>query len=47
MFLRFLISEGKCAVGLDAAIPTPAHWRLALDLSPILRQLTGQSQFHR
>jgi site-specific recombinase XerD len=29
MFLRFLISEGKCAVGLDAAIPTPAHWRLA------------------
>jgi len=29
MFLRFLIAEGKCAVGLDAAIPTPAHWRLA------------------
>lgn len=29
MFLRFLISEGQCAVGLDAAIPTVAHWRLA------------------
>ena len=29
MFLRFLIAEGKCAVGLDAAIPTAAHWRLA------------------
>jgi integrase/recombinase XerD len=29
MFLRFLIAEGKCGVGLDAAIPTPAHWRLA------------------
>ena len=29
MFLRFLIAEGQCAVGLDAAIPTLAHWRLA------------------
>jgi site-specific recombinase XerD len=29
MFLRFLIAEGQCAVGLDAAIPTAAHWRLA------------------
>ena len=29
MFLRFLISEGQCTVGLDAAIPTLAHWRLA------------------
>ncbi len=29
MFLRFLIAEGQCAVGLDAAIPTPASWRLA------------------
>jgi integrase/recombinase XerD len=29
MFLRFLIAEGQCAVGLDAAIPTMAHWRLA------------------
>jgi len=29
MFLRFLIAEGQCAVGLDAAIPTIAHWRLA------------------
>ena len=29
MFLRFLIAEGKCRVGLDAAIPTSAHWRLA------------------
>jgi integrase/recombinase XerD len=29
MFLRFLIAEGQCAVGLDAAIPTLVHWRLA------------------
>lgn len=29
MFLRFLIAEGQCAVGLDAAIPVLAHWRLA------------------
>jgi site-specific recombinase XerD len=29
MFLRFLIAKGQCAVGLDAAIPTTAHWRLA------------------
>jgi site-specific recombinase XerD len=29
MFLRFLISEGKCTAGLDAAIPVLAHWRLS------------------
>ena len=29
MFLRFLIAEGKCATGLDAAIPVVAHWRLS------------------
>lgn len=29
MFLRFLIAEGQCAVGLDAALPTVAQWRLA------------------
>lgn len=29
MFVRFLIADGQCAVGLDAAIPTIAHWRLA------------------
>ncbi len=29
MFLRFLIAEGKCASGLDAAIPALAHWRLS------------------
>jgi site-specific recombinase XerD len=29
MFVRFLIADGQCAVGLDAAIPTLAHWRLA------------------
>jgi site-specific recombinase XerD len=28
-FVRFLIADGQCAVGLDAAIPTLAHWRLA------------------
>lgn len=27
--MRFLIANGHCAVGLDAAIPTLAHWRLA------------------
>ena len=29
MFVRFLIAQGHCAVGLEAAIPTLAHWRLA------------------
>ena len=29
MFVRFLIADGLCAVGLDAAIPRVAHWRLA------------------
>jgi integrase/recombinase XerD len=29
MFLRFLIAEGKCATGLDAAIPVLAHWQLS------------------
>jgi site-specific recombinase XerD len=29
MFLRFLIADGKCAVGLDASIPAVAHWRLS------------------
>lgn len=29
MFVRFLIADDQCAVGLDAAIPTLAHWRLA------------------
>lgn len=29
MFLRFLIASGQCTVGLDAAIPTIAQWRLA------------------
>ena len=29
MFLRFLIATGQCRVGLDRAIPTVAHWRLA------------------
>jgi site-specific recombinase XerD len=29
MFLRFLIAEGKCPAGLDAAIPTVASWRLS------------------
>ncbi|MFQ5973732.1 MAG: tyrosine-type recombinase/integrase [Alphaproteobacteria bacterium] len=29
MFLRFLIADGQCAVGLEAAIPVLAHWRLA------------------
>lgn len=30
MFVRFLIAEGHCAAGLDAAIPRVAHWRLAV-----------------
>ena len=29
MFLRFLIADGKCAVGLDASIPAFAHWHLS------------------
>lgn len=29
MFLRFLISKGKCATGLDAAIPVLAQYRLS------------------
>jgi site-specific recombinase XerD len=29
MFLRFLIAMGHCPPGLDDAIPTIAHWRLA------------------
>jgi len=29
MFVRFLIADGHCPVGFDAAIPTVAHWRLA------------------
>ena len=28
-FLRFLISAGLCPTGLDAAIPTLAHWHLS------------------
>jgi site-specific recombinase XerD len=29
MFLRYLITEGECAPGLDAAVPVVAHWQLA------------------
>jgi hypothetical protein len=29
MFIRFLIADGHCAIGFEAAIPTVAHWRLA------------------
>jgi site-specific recombinase XerC len=29
MFVRFLIATGRCAPGLDAAIPTIAMWRLS------------------
>lgn len=29
MFIRFLIAEGKCSVGLDACVPTMANWRLS------------------
>ncbi len=28
-FLRFLIANGECAAGLDACIPSLAHWRLS------------------
>ena len=27
MFLRYLATEGRCAAGLEYAIPTLAHWR--------------------
>jgi hypothetical protein len=30
MFVRFLIADGRCAVGFDAAIPIVAHWRVAV-----------------
>lgn len=29
LFLRFLVAEGHCAAGLEAAVPTLAHWRLS------------------
>src|SRR2546427_9917698 len=29
MFLRYLIAEGKCRVGMDDAVPTIAMWRLS------------------
>ena len=29
MFLRFLIADGRCAAGLEGAIPVLAHWRLS------------------
>lgn len=29
MFIRFLIADGQCAVGLDAAIPSLAQWHLS------------------
>lgn len=29
MFVRFLIAEGQCPVGLEAAIPLVPHWRLS------------------
>jgi site-specific recombinase XerD len=29
MFFRFLIAEGRCASGLEGAIPVLAHWRLS------------------
>jgi integrase/recombinase XerD len=29
MFLRFLISQGKCPNSLYASVPTLAHWRLS------------------
>lgn len=29
MFIRFLIADGKCLPGLEAAIPVLAHWRLS------------------
>jgi len=29
MFVRFMVAEGHCAAGLEGAIPTLAHWRLA------------------
>ena len=29
MFVRFLIAEGRCPAGLEAAIPLVPHWRLS------------------
>ena len=52
MFLRFLIAEGKCASGLDGAIPVLAHWRLsslprylpADDVERVIVELNRQSK---
>jgi integrase/recombinase XerD len=38
MFLRFLIAQGLCRSGLDAAVPVMAHWRLA----PLPRYLQAE-----
>lgn len=35
MFVRFLIAEGRCRVGLLGAIPAVAHWRLAFLPRPL------------
>src|SRR5260370_3400560 len=29
MFLRFLISQGRCPASIYASVPTLAHWRLS------------------
>lgn len=29
VFIRFLIAEGNCSVGLEACVPTIANWRLS------------------
>jgi site-specific recombinase XerD len=29
MFVRFLVAQGQCSVGLEAAIPVIPHWRLS------------------
>jgi site-specific recombinase XerD len=38
MFVRFLVADGRCASGLDGAIPVLAHWRL----SSLPRYLPGE-----
>jgi len=51
MFLRFLIADGRCRVGLLGAIPVVAHWRLAAmpaclssdDVERLITKQLGQS----
>lgn len=46
MFVEFMIAEGHCPVGLEGAIPTLAHWRLAA-LPRIFSRKRSSDSSHR